>query len=113
MILDLQKIGAELIETSAKISLVVGRQLVFLMRPNLVEHASEIDQIAHSCRWAANAQLVDCLSILGSQATPSSINLVQLATAADFALDVLYSVRSTNGEPSPGPSRPPLPWGED
>src|SRR5436853_6924166 len=33
------------------------------MRPNLVEHASEIDKATDFCRWAANAQLVHRLSI--------------------------------------------------
>ena len=42
--MDMQKFGAELIETSAEIGLVIVGQFVFLMRPNLVEHASEIDQ---------------------------------------------------------------------
>src|SRR5207253_9345833 len=63
VILDMQKFGAELIETSAEIALVVGGQFVFLMRANLVEHASEIDKTTDFCRWAANAQLVHRLSI--------------------------------------------------
>jgi hypothetical protein len=28
------------------------------MRPNLVEHTSEIDKTTDVCRWAANAQLI-------------------------------------------------------
>jgi hypothetical protein len=58
VILDAQKFGAELIKTSAEVLLVIGRKLVFLMRPNFVEHASKINEAADFCRWAANAQLV-------------------------------------------------------
>src|SRR2546423_1040349 len=82
--MDMQKFGAELIETSAEIGLVVGRQFVFLMRPNLVEHASEIDKTTDFCRWAANAQLAHRLSILRIRASPSS-------------LIVPIAVRLTNG----------------
>src|SRR4029077_13495551 len=38
-------------------------QFVFLMRPNLVEHASEIDKATDFCRWATNAQLVHRLQL--------------------------------------------------
>src|SRR5207302_6786820 len=75
--MDMQKFGAELIETSAEIGLVVGRQFIFLMRPNLVEHASEIDKAADFCRWAAHAQLVHLLSILRIRSSASSLNPVQ------------------------------------
>jgi hypothetical protein len=51
----MQKFDAELIETSAEIGLIVGRQFVFLMDPNLIEHASEIDKTIDFCRWATNA----------------------------------------------------------
>src|SRR5207302_10154045 len=79
--MDMQKFGAELIETSAEIALVVGRQFVFLMRPNLVEHASEIDKAADFCRWATDAQLVHLLSILGIRSSASSVNPVQYNAA--------------------------------
>src|SRR4029453_10398748 len=55
VVLHMQKFDAELIETSAEIGLIVGRQFVFLMDPNLIEHASEIDKTVDFCRWATNA----------------------------------------------------------
>src|SRR6476619_4389844 len=43
--------------------MVIMGQFVFLMRPNLVEHASEIDKATDFCRWATNAQLVHRLQL--------------------------------------------------
>ena len=91
MILHVEELRAELVETSPEIALVIGGQLVFVVNPNLVEHSSEIDNAADLCRWAANAQLTHRSSNLKICAIPSSFFLSPYAPeTAEASLPTMH-----------------------